>query len=143
MKKYLFSRSLTILPLALGAILFASPVLLFASPAENCHKGLCDIFRLSVNAVGGAASANAPNLPRGDSPNILVPLDAMSPTLSCSKIVRVPEPVYRSIMITMKKIAAKNYLSRISDFTPQEQIMLQFFHTIIIQARGIGRCGGQ
>jgi hypothetical protein len=114
-----------------------------AFPSPNCANGMCDIFRLSVNAVGNTTSGNTATLPGGPSPNIVVPLDPSAPTLTCSKIVRVPFPVYQAIMKTIARTASRDYLARISEFTPHEQTMLLFFHTLILQARGIGSCGGQ
>ncbi len=108
----------------------------------NCKNGMCDIFRVSVSAVGGSTSTSATTLPGSSTPNVGAPTDLASAPIACSKTVRVPEPVYNAIVATMKRMANRDYLARVSEFTPHEQTMLLFFHTVIQQARGLGSCGG-
>jgi hypothetical protein len=103
---------------------------------------MCDIFRVSINAMGGSSSAFTPTLPGGSAPHVEAPASLDASPAACSKTVRVPKPVYDAIMSTMQRVANRNYLARVQEFTPHEQTMLLFFHTVIQQARGLRSCGG-
>lgn len=114
---------------------------------ENCKNGLCDIFRITLSAKKNI-SVLTPSTPRNDmTGNPSRDLDASplsgSDALACSKIVRVPEPVHNAIAVTLQHIAKRDYMARVQEFTPQEQTMLLFFHTIVQHARGLNSCGNR
>jgi hypothetical protein len=128
--------------LVLLTLLATLPQNALSSDSTPCHNGLCDVFRMSINTMGGSSSLFTPTLPGGSSPHVEAPASLDSSPIACSKTVRVPKPVYEAIVSTMGRMANRDYLARVQEFTPHEQTMLLFFHTVIQQARGLRSCGG-
>ena len=125
----------------LFSLLFLSGIFQFASASENnfneeqnCFQGECVVFKVSINLKDAGRSSTTTNdviYIGGNANPYTSTIDRNNDT--CSKTVKVPVPVYRTIAKIMDSISGSEDGEPAPALTPAQQTILLFYSTLMQQ----------